>query len=98
VGPRGLQVGDELTFFYPSTEWDMAQPFDCLCGAPTCRGRISGAKAMGEQGQLDGTWLNGHIREMLEERKRGHGDMKNGKSSVKPLRDGLKQGEVALFS
>lgn len=22
-----------MTFFYPSTEWDMAQGFDCGCGA-----------------------------------------------------------------
>lgn len=28
---EGLKEGDELTFFYPSTEWSMAQPFDCLC-------------------------------------------------------------------
>jgi hypothetical protein len=25
---RGLREGDELTFFYPSTEWEMSQPFD----------------------------------------------------------------------
>jgi hypothetical protein len=22
-----------LEFFYPSTEWNMSQPFDCSCGA-----------------------------------------------------------------
>ncbi|KAM0284549.1 hypothetical protein ACHAQH_001915 [Verticillium albo-atrum] len=68
VGPKGLQPGDELTFFYPSTEWSMAQPFDCFCGAPTCRGTISGARDMTDA-QLDGLWLNGHIRELLEERR-----------------------------
>ncbi|SPQ27564.1 4c36e3c8-b16b-44bb-bbbe-9cfadd504ef7 [Thermothielavioides terrestris] len=68
AGPKGLQPGDELTFFYPSTEWDMAQPFDCFCGAPTCRGRIAGARDM-TRAQLDGMWLNGHIRELLEERE-----------------------------
>ncbi|KAK0615821.1 hypothetical protein B0T17DRAFT_619428 [Bombardia bombarda] len=67
VGPKGLQPGEELTFFYPSTEWHMAQPFDCLCGTPTCRGRISGARDMADA-QLEGLWLNGHIRELLEER------------------------------
>lgn len=30
---RDLEVGDELTFFYPSTEWASASPFKCLCGA-----------------------------------------------------------------
>ena len=45
----------------------MAQPFDCLCRRPTCRGRISGARDMTPE-QLDGIWLNAHIRELLEER------------------------------
>ena len=55
AGPKGLKPGDELTFFYPSTEWDMAQGFDCFCGAKTCRGFISGAKNMKKE-QLDGLW------------------------------------------
>lgn len=33
VGPAGLAKGEDITFFYPSTEWDMAQGFDCNCGA-----------------------------------------------------------------
>ncbi|KAK3315055.1 hypothetical protein B0H66DRAFT_332160 [Apodospora peruviana] len=69
VGPKGLKEGEELTFFYPSTEYSMAQPFDCLCGTPTCRGRISGARDMTDA-QLEGVWLNGHIRELREEQKR----------------------------
>ncbi|CAL3973576.1 unnamed protein product [Diplocarpon coronariae] len=64
AGPQGLAPGDELTFFYPSTEWDMAQGFDCLCGARACRGYISGAKEMPRE-QLDGMWLNAHIRSLL---------------------------------
>lgn len=41
---RDLAPGDELTFFYPSTEWEMAAPFECLCGAERCLGQIVGAK------------------------------------------------------
>ncbi|KAH7407313.1 hypothetical protein BKA64DRAFT_412189 [Cadophora sp. MPI-SDFR-AT-0126] len=67
AGPKGLKPGDELTFFYPSTEWDMAQGFDCFCGAETCRGYISGAKNMSAS-QLEGMWLNPHIRALLSER------------------------------
>ncbi|PVH83830.1 hypothetical protein DL98DRAFT_104568 [Cadophora sp. DSE1049] len=67
AGPKGLKPGDELTFFYPSTEWDMAQGFDCFCGAETCRGFISGAKNMSAS-QLEGLWLNPHIRALLSER------------------------------
>ncbi|HMD00636.1 MAG TPA: SET domain-containing protein-lysine N-methyltransferase, partial [Ferruginibacter sp.] len=39
---RPLEQGDELTFFYPSTEWEMAQPFVCNCGTPSCLQLING--------------------------------------------------------
>ncbi len=45
----------------------MAQSFDCFCATPSCKGRIAGASDMGEK-QLEGMWLNGYIRDMLEER------------------------------
>jgi hypothetical protein len=65
----GLKIGDELTFFYPSTEWHMAQPFECLCGGEGCKGMIQGARDM-DEGVLGEYWLNGHVAEMLGERKR----------------------------
>lgn len=40
---KELNVGDELTFFYPSTEWDMVQPFVCNCGSKDCLQLINGA-------------------------------------------------------
>lgn len=40
---RPIQTGEEFSFFYPSTEWDMTEAFDCLCGKPQCLGRIQGA-------------------------------------------------------
>lgn len=40
---KPLQPGDEMTFFYPSTEWDMAQPFVCNCGTDRCLQLINGA-------------------------------------------------------
>ncbi len=40
---RALRPGDELTFFYPSTEWEMAQPFVCNCGSKKCLQLINGA-------------------------------------------------------
>ena len=54
-------------FFYPSTEWHMAQPFTCLCGTPSCRGTIAGARDM-PASQLEGLWINAHIRELIEKR------------------------------
>ncbi|MFM7646142.1 MAG: SET domain-containing protein-lysine N-methyltransferase [Sphingomonadales bacterium] len=35
--------GEELGFFYPSSEWEMQQPFQCFCGTPSCIGEIKGA-------------------------------------------------------
>ncbi|KAH7119728.1 hypothetical protein B0J11DRAFT_68784 [Dendryphion nanum] len=63
---RGLKVGDELTFFYPSTEWNMSQPFECLCKQAECNGKISGAKDMSVE-VLKKYWLSQHIQELLED-------------------------------
>jgi len=46
---RELQPGDEITFFYPSTEWEMAEPFTCHCGSPECLNVIDGAKSLPEE-------------------------------------------------
>ncbi|KAG8670166.1 hypothetical protein FPOAC2_09511 [Fusarium poae] len=92
VGPKGLNVDDELTFFYPSTEWHMAQPFDCLCGTRSCRGRISGARDM-TQAQLDGMWLNGHIIQLRAEQATRSED-----PTANALRDAVLHAEKVLES
>ena len=38
-----VNPGDEFTFFYPSTEWEMVQPFTCYCGSSNCLTTIEGA-------------------------------------------------------
>jgi len=73
---RGLEVGDELTFWYPSSEWVMDQPFECVCRSGKCKGLISGAGKM-DRGMLGEYWLNEHIERMLEERN-GNGVVGNG--------------------
>jgi hypothetical protein len=45
---RDIHPGDEITFFYPSTEWEMAQPFLCQCGNPECLQIIQGAAFLPE--------------------------------------------------
>jgi hypothetical protein len=52
VALKELQPGDELTFFYPSTEWEMSQPFVCNCKTPECLQLINGAL------HLDSSTLN----------------------------------------
>jgi hypothetical protein len=64
VALRSIAPGDELTFFYPSTEWAMAEPFRCGCGSPGCLGAISGARDM-PLDLLQRFRLNAHIHELL---------------------------------
>lgn len=40
---RQIKIGEQLTFFYPSTEWSMDRGFDCLCKSESCLGYIHGA-------------------------------------------------------
>lgn len=65
---RPLRRGEGLTFFYPSTEWDMSQPFECNCGESECIGVVRGAKHLDAQ-VLKRYWLNEHIKQLLAERK-----------------------------
>ncbi|WFC98588.1 hypothetical protein MYAM1_001318 [Malassezia yamatoensis] len=53
---RDIQEGEPLTFFYPSTEWHMAQPFECNCNAHY----IAGADSLSME-QLQVYFLNEHI-------------------------------------
>ncbi len=65
---RPLKVDDPLTFFYPSTEWEMAQPFDCTCGAAEkCRGWIGGAKFLQPE-DMRNHYVNPHILKMMKKR------------------------------
>jgi hypothetical protein len=46
IAIKDIGNGEELKFFYPSTEWEMDQPFICNCGSSQCLGLISGALAI----------------------------------------------------
>ena len=63
---RDLSPDDELTFFYPSTEWEMSSPFICLCGAPNCIHVVAGARFL-PLSTLEGHFLNQHIRQLMIE-------------------------------
>jgi SET domain len=60
---RDIAPGDELNYFYPSTEWDMDRPFVCLCGAPGCLRLVFGARYLALD-VLSRHFINEHIREM----------------------------------
>jgi hypothetical protein len=61
---RDIAIGEELTFFYPSTEWEMSAPFICLCGAPNCIHVVAGARFL-PLSTLEQHFLNRHIRELM---------------------------------
>jgi hypothetical protein len=58
--------GDDLSFFYPSTEWEMAAPFICLCGSPNCIHVVAGARFL-SLSTLENHFLNKHIRDLMIE-------------------------------
>ena len=43
IAIKKVAAGDELRFFYPATEWEMAAPFVCNCGDTDCLQLINGA-------------------------------------------------------
>jgi SET domain len=51
VALKELQAQEEMTFFYPSTEWKMTQSFNCYCGNQNCLGKIQGASFLSKQVQ-----------------------------------------------
>lgn len=40
---KKIELSEQMTFFYPSTEWSMDRGFDCLCGTEECLGHIQGS-------------------------------------------------------
>lgn len=44
IAIKDIEPSEEFSFFYPSTEFDMAQPFICYCGSKYCLQNIKGAK------------------------------------------------------
>lgn len=49
VALKEIAADEELTFFYPSTEWDMDQAFKCTCGSKHCIGLVKGARYLSSE-------------------------------------------------
>jgi len=64
VALKSIEAGEELHFFYPSTEWKMDRPFECHCGAKNCLGLISGAHTLSTT-QLSNYQLSPYIQQKL---------------------------------
>jgi hypothetical protein len=63
---KDIEEGDELSFFYPATEWEMDAPFICLCGSFSCIHVVAGARFL-PLSTLENHFLNKHIREYMVE-------------------------------
>ena len=81
IARRDIEKGEELSFFYPSTEWEMAAPFICLCGAANCIHVVAGARFL-PLSTLETHYLNPHIRETIVDL------LKNTKFHLKKLHEG----------
>lgn len=66
---KEIAPGEEMTFFYPSTEWQMSQSFSCYCGSRECLGTIRGAKFLSREAQ-EKYRLTPFIQQQLARRKR----------------------------
>ncbi|HHY36530.1 MAG TPA: SET domain-containing protein [Firmicutes bacterium] len=64
---QDIYPGEELTYFYPSTEWDLARPFACRCGSPRCLKYIRGA-LWTPLNYLLGHFINRHIAELIQKK------------------------------
>jgi hypothetical protein len=45
---KPIENGEDITFFYPSAEWEMDQSFVCNCGSTDCTNVVKGAKFLPE--------------------------------------------------
>jgi hypothetical protein len=64
IAARDISTGDEFTFFYPSTEWEMTVPFICACGSTNCIHVVAGARYL-SPAVLERYFLNQHIRRLI---------------------------------
>lgn len=80
IARRDIEKGEELSFFYPSTEWEMAAPFICLCGSTNCIHVVAGARFL-PLSTLENHYLNPHIRETISDL------LKNTKTHLKKLHE-----------
>ena len=66
---KEIKAEEEMSFFYPSTEWKMTQTFQCYCGSPACIGQIKGAAYLTSE-QQEKYQLTEFIQQQLAKRKR----------------------------
>jgi hypothetical protein len=67
IALHGIRPGDDVTFDYNSTEYEMAEPFACRCGSRHCLGEIRGFKHLAPaRRELLRPYLAPHLVRYLE--------------------------------
>lgn len=61
---RPIRTGDEVSFDYDSTEWDMASPFRCHCATSRCRGQIRGFRHLNAAARAAVQNVSTHLRQL----------------------------------
>ncbi len=63
IALRDIAQGDGVTFDYNTTEYDMAEPFQCHCGSARCVGLVRGARYLtpARRAQV-ARWLPDYLR------------------------------------
>lgn len=71
---KDIRKGEEILWDYETTEYDMISKFDCLCGSPVCRTKLTGfhhhnhdvLESYGEK------WVAPYLLEMLSKTDANH--------------------------
>ena len=52
VAQKEIRKGEDITFDYTTTEYEMDAPFSCLCGADSCLGTVKGFRFLSREDRL----------------------------------------------
>ncbi|KAG8728631.1 hypothetical protein FRC12_021613 [Ceratobasidium sp. 428] len=69
---KKINPGDEITIFYPSTEWDSPQPFDCRCRTQNCVGYYRGSKYLSRQRVEESGYISPWVSQLMRDRDESH--------------------------
>lgn len=68
VARRAIARGEQITFNYLTTEWELAAPFECTCGAPACAGTVRGFAHLDRAARAAlASWLAPHLASRLDD-------------------------------
>jgi SET domain len=62
ISLKPVDFGQDITFNYNTTEFDMAEPFSCRCGNDSCTGSVRGYRHVSaEERRRLRPWLASHL-------------------------------------